>query len=131
MFRHEVSSGTQRTVLICPDGTAAISACVGPPANTGTLEDPQGTRTTNANLLLPVHLLILRTSTATTCPQIPTEWRFCSPQGAAWDFSTFSADPRPRPQPPACLSLPSPNTDLWDQLLSLREESSEKAQLPR
>lgn len=108
-----------------------ISGYMDLPANTETLEDLHKTRITNANLLLPVPLLTLRTPTATTCPQIPNEWKFCSLQGAALDFITFSADSRCCLQPSACLFQLSPNTDLWDQLFSLHVESSEEEQFPQ
>ena len=118
-------------VLVRSHRIAVILAHVGPPANMETLEDLQDTRVTNANLLLPVSLLTLRASTATTCPQIPTERRFCSLQDTALDFITFSADSCPCLQPSACLFQLYPNTDLWDQLFSLCKESSEKEQFPQ
>lgn len=130
VFYHRISSGTLRVVLVHSHRIAVISAYMGLPANMETLEDLQDTRITNANLLLPM-TLTLRTLAATTCSQIPTEWRFCSLQGTALDFIIFSADSHPCLQPSACLFELSPNTDFWDQLFSLCNESSLKEQFPQ
>lgn len=102
-------------------------SCVDPPAN---MEDLQDTCITNANLLLPVPLFTLRTSTATSYPQNSTEWRSCSLQSTALDFATFPAH-----SILACTSLPAfsscPNIDISDQLFSLHKETGEKERLPQ
>lgn len=85
----------------------------------------QETRIANVNLLLPVPLLLLGTPTASTCPEIPTEWRSYSLQGTALDFITFfirfvPADP--------CLPLPavSQHRPLGPAVFTLQGEQWER-----